>query len=199
MKRGYEYLASPEKRRMDRQILRLTAPVVKATELAVRSYMGYDPVERVSVIFDQLRIGQAAMPFVIHKFYTCDPETDKPFSPLAQKMRKLGLDEMAQAQNIREGNMSFIGWRPLVSKEYEEFREALSPRLRVRHDLVVTHSLPGEVSSYGIYSHVKGETEPNGPEMRAEMNIKDAMDASPLNDLRLAQDLIGKALSRRMQ
>jgi lipopolysaccharide/colanic/teichoic acid biosynthesis glycosyltransferase len=197
MKRGAEYLGSTEKRRLDRALLVLTFPAVAAAELVVKQYVASAGITD-SHIFDQERVGKAGQPFTIHKFLTLHPETGEPISPFAARFRKLGLDELAQARNIQEGTMSFAGWRPIVPEEYEAFRDALPPKLGMQHDFVMANSLPGDVSTYGIYSHIRQADEPDSPEIRAEMNIKDFIDASLANDLRLAQSLVAHAVSRRL-
>ncbi len=199
MKRGYEYLSSLEKRRVDRALLVLAQPSVKATELLVRSYINNGSIDYMSPVFNQTRVGYGRRSFLIDKFVTLHPETQESLGPIAAKLRKLGLDELAQVKNVRQGNMSFVGWRPLVPAENEAFREALPPALRARHDVVMDHSKPGIISSYGIYSHAMREEDPNEPEIRAEMNIKDVIDASPINDVRLIGGMMKYALERRLR
>lgn len=195
MLKSYDYLASDTKLRFDAAAIRLIKPLVLATELAVRSYIG----DGVDPIFRQLRTGQAGADFFIHKFLTLDPANGQPFNATAARIRKLGLDELAQNWNIQKGEMSVTGWRPQIPHEHDAFRDALGPKLRKKHDFVVAHSLPGDISSYGIYSHIRTEADPNDPEVRAEMNIQDATDASLINDFKLLNSLVGHAIGRRMR
>lgn len=197
MKRGGEYIVSPEKRRLDKALLMLTAPLLAAAGVVVKNYIHEAGITHHHIL-DQERIGRLKDPFLIHKFLTLHPETGQPFSPTAVRFRRLGLDELAQAQNIREGNMSFTGWRPLIPEDYERFRDALPPALGARHDFVLAHSLPGQLSSYGIHSRLMEADEPDNPEIRAEMDIKDFVDASVENDLFLAKNLVTHALARRL-
>jgi O-antigen biosynthesis protein WbqP len=88
------------------------------------------------IIFKQKRIGKNGKVFRIFKFRTmyvgtpntaskniCNPE--KWITPVGKFLRKTSLDELPQLFNIIKGEMSFIGYRPLILEETDihQYRE----------------------------------------------------------------------------
>jgi lipopolysaccharide/colanic/teichoic acid biosynthesis glycosyltransferase len=90
------------------------------------------------VIFTQVRAGRNGDLFTIYKFRTmtnqCDsngnllPDEDR-ITPLGEFLRKTRLDEILQFWNILKGEMSFVGPRPTVPEQLEEYDEFQKCRL----------------------------------------------------------------------
>ena len=199
MKTGLDYTASGEKRGFDIAVASLLLPGKRIGELIVKRLAAQSSGLELPAIVVQERMGQYHQTFAIQKFTTLHPTTELPLGGWAAKLRRSGLDELAQLANIRAGDMSFTGPRPLLVPEYEETRDALSPKLGRQWDNVVRAAKPGLYSSYAIYSHTRSAGDPNGPEVRAEMDIRDFQDASMRYDIALTAQFIGIALARRLK
>lgn len=199
MKKGLDYAQSREKRSFDIAVSSLLLPAKRGAEFVIGYYMARSEYSGLKPTLKQRRMGWNHQIFDIEKFQTLDPETHLPISKAAREMRRLGLDELAQLENIKAGDMSFTGPRPLIVQEYEAIRDGLPPHLGQRWDTVVSAMRPGLYSSYGIYSHVRNESDPNEPEIRAEMDIKDAVEASIVHDIALTSSFVSMALTRRLK
>lgn len=87
------------------------------------------------IFYFQPRIGKGGKPFDVWKFATmlkASPnmgtgtttvKNDPRMMPMGPFLRKTKLNEVPQLVNILIGNMSIIGPRPLVPKEYEKYSE----------------------------------------------------------------------------
>ncbi len=93
------------------------------------------------ILFVQQRPGRRGMRFNLYKFRTMGPSHDRDGVMIAEKdrisavgafLRRTRLDELPQLYNILVGDMSFVGPRPLVSREQSS--DTL-PRLLVRPGL----------------------------------------------------------------
>jgi lipopolysaccharide/colanic/teichoic acid biosynthesis glycosyltransferase len=83
------------------------------------------------VFYSQERVGMGGRRFRSYKFRSMIPEADRRFGPLQagehdQRVTRVGrilrataLDELPQLWNILQGDMSFVGPRPLLSEEIE--------------------------------------------------------------------------------
>lgn len=115
---------------------------------------------RGPAIFKQRRVGRKGREFTLYKFRSMYIDSD----PLAISPRSLGdsritrvgrfirrfcLDELPQLVNILKGDMSFVGPRPQLHKELEEFRDThkhlLEKRLRVRPGLTCLWAIAKDV------------------------------------------------------
>lgn len=83
------------------------------------------------VIFKQKRVGMFTTEFTCYKFRSmyvnADDKiviksSDKRITPIGRFLRKTHLDEFPQFFNVLIGNMSVVGPRPLLKKEFEQFR-----------------------------------------------------------------------------
>lgn len=110
-------------------LLILLSPVMIATALAIRIFGPTGPV-----IFKQSRMGRGMKPFTCYKFRTmstraphdCHPrdfDAASFLTPLGSFLREASLDELPQIFNILEGDMCFIGPRPIPLTEKELIRQ----------------------------------------------------------------------------
>ena len=73
-------------------------------------------ISGIPIIYTQERIGLNNEPFVIYKFRTMSKGQ---ITSLGRILRKTGIDELPQLINIIEGNMNFVGPRPLTIGDIE--------------------------------------------------------------------------------
>ena len=93
------------------------------------------------VIFKQVRPGLNGKLFTLYKFRSMSnkkdengnllPDEDR-LTSFGKKLRSSSLDELPEIFNILKGNMSFIGPRPLLVKDYVFFNEEVMKRQSVR-------------------------------------------------------------------
>lgn len=191
--------ASPEKRIFDRAVSTALVPVDFTARHIVQRLIARSCDCRVQAVETQTRIGVFEQPFDLLKFRSIDPCTGQFFSNWAAMMQKLGVDEIAQLENVRRGEMGLIGRRPILSEEHAEVMDNLPPRLGAVWQGIGKYYLPGIISSYGLDLHVRGVPDATDYERRAELDIQDAFNTSPVYDAKLAQQFIGLALARRFQ
>ena len=83
-----------------------------------------------NIIFKQIRVGKDSKPFYIYKFrsmktYTPNIATNDLKNPemyitkVGRIIRKTSIDELPQLFNILKGDMSIVGPRPVIEKEYD--------------------------------------------------------------------------------
>jgi len=198
MKTGQDYISSAEKRSFDIVTANLLAPIGSGVGLLMRSSIRRAARMYYSQVFEQERVGRAEERFTIRKLRTENPQTDLPFNKLALILRRLGLDELPQTQNVREGSMSIVGWRPRIPEEHEAIRDKLPPKLGYEWQIVVDNTKPGVISSYGNYHHVHHEEDPNEAEIIAENDIRDFHEASLVHDVSLVTDLGKLVVTRKL-
>ena len=82
-------------------------------------------------IYKQKRLGRYAQGFEIYKFRTMVVDADKigpgstsandrRVTKIGQRLRRWSLDELPQLFNIIKGDMSIVGYRPGLKKDYSE-------------------------------------------------------------------------------
>ena len=99
-----------------------------------------------SIIFKQIRVGKDSRPFYIYKFRSM--KTDAPniatndlknpemyITKVGKFIRKTSIDELPQLFNILKGDMSIVGPRPVIEKEYD--------LLQLRRECYVDKIKPG--------------------------------------------------------
>ena len=93
------------------------------------------------IIFKQQRVGKNKKLFNIYKFRTMRIDTPNLpshmidandwLTPIGAIMRRLSLDELPQLWNILKGDMSFVGPRPPLPREVEQYNDFQRNRLSV--------------------------------------------------------------------
>lgn len=131
-KHGEAYILSPERRMFDITagglILALGAPAVAASAVV----LGPD-VQGKNPILKQRRIGKGYVPISILKLLTfveqdfnATADTFGVNNPHASRnaklIRRIGLDELPQAVNVLQGDMSIFGIRPQIESLLEQRR-----------------------------------------------------------------------------
>jgi exopolysaccharide biosynthesis polyprenyl glycosylphosphotransferase len=117
------------------------------------------------VLFEQTRCGLGGRRFTLYKFRSMINnaeqlraelhqlnELDGPvfkisddprITPVGRWLRRFSLDELPQMWNILRGDMSFVGPRPAVPEEVEQYQDWQRRRLRMRPGLTCTWVLEG--------------------------------------------------------
>lgn len=94
-------------------------------------------------LFKQKRLGKNQKEFTVYKFRTmCDhafekggvasSEQDVRITKIGKLLRKTSLDEIPQMFNIIKGEMAIIGPRPILSFEFDDYKD--NPRYAHRYD-----------------------------------------------------------------
>ena len=94
-------------------------------------------------LFKQKRLGKNQKEFTVYKFRTmCDhafekggvasSEQDVRITKIGKLLRKTSLDEIPQMINIIKGEMAIIGPRPILSFEFDDYKD--NPRYAHRYD-----------------------------------------------------------------
>ncbi len=124
-------------------VLSLTGLIVMAIPMAIIAIV-IKLESKGPAIFRQVRLGKHEKPFTIYKFRTmCDhayeqggvaSRSDDPrITKVGAFLRRSSLDELLQLINILRGDMSIIGPRPILSWEFDGYRN--NPKYRKRHDV----------------------------------------------------------------
>tara|TARA_R110002012_G_scaffold7979_1_gene37240 strand:- start:4351 stop:4938 length:588 start_codon:yes stop_codon:yes gene_type:complete len=122
----------------------LLFPIIFFVSIAVAFDLGFP------IFFKQERLGLKGKKFTIFKFrsmkneiinvdeytkvneYTIKVKDDPRISVVGKFIRNTSLDELPQLLNVLLGNMSIVGPRPFVPKEYENFPEDWYSRLNCK-------------------------------------------------------------------
>ena len=116
-------------------LLVILSPVFVIVAIAVRLRMG------TPIFFMQPRPGQAGRVFKFYKFRTMTNEHDadgqlKPdeqrLTMLGKFLRRTSLDELPQLWNVVQGDMSFVGPRPLLVQYLDRYTPEQARRHHVK-------------------------------------------------------------------
>ena len=169
-------------------VLPLVAPLGTTGLLLSRLVDGHSP------LFGQERVGKHDELFTIRKIRTmpnCSENTpsegtlDNRASKLGRLLRLTAIDEIPQVYNILSGDLSLIGPRALIEDEIKDMQAMLEPELFNPWYNVYTTAGPGCISSFGHDSHASERELAASYRRRAESDLVDYQNASPLNDMRL--------------
>jgi lipopolysaccharide/colanic/teichoic acid biosynthesis glycosyltransferase len=159
--RGHDYLASPTKRRLDilggLLIGAAFAPAIAATATASAIDTRDNPFIR------QPRVGQGRSSFSVLKIRTLRNSSDSPVtetfgtfdhraSRLGQIIREFGLDEMPQVANVIRGDMSLVGIRPLLEKDFDRMADVDPALFDDWQEAYAAHK-PGLTGPGQLYRH----------------------------------------------
>ncbi len=140
-------------------LLVLTAPLFALIALLIKS------TSRGPIIFKQVRCGLGGREFVFYKFRSMVENAeaarsrlqhlnemsgpvfkigkDPRCTPVGRFLRKFSLDELPQLINILKGDMSFVGPRPPLPREVEDYQRWQRRRLRMKPGLTCLWQVRG--------------------------------------------------------
>jgi lipopolysaccharide/colanic/teichoic acid biosynthesis glycosyltransferase len=93
------------------------------------------------IFYKQMRVGCYGKEFAVFKFATmlrdspnlpggfCTYKDDSRILPIGKFLRKTKINELPQLINIFLGQMSIVGYRPLVRQGYENYSEEMKKKL----------------------------------------------------------------------
>lgn len=135
--RPVPYRVPPSKRLLDVSLafpaVLLLSPVMVMIGLLILVFDGRP------ILFEQVRPGLGARPFVLHKFRTMSdssaetsPHTDaERLTRLGTFLRRTSLDELPSLFDVLRGDMSLVGPRPLLTQYLGRY----TPEQARRHDV----------------------------------------------------------------
>jgi exopolysaccharide biosynthesis polyprenyl glycosylphosphotransferase len=138
--------------------LALLWPVFALCALAVRLESG-----TAGVLFRQQRIGVGGRPFMILKFRSLTPSTDREsqvrwnisdderVGPVGRFLRRSSLDELPQLLNVLRGDMSLVGPRPERPYFVEQFE-------RTHGGYADRHRMPAGITGWAQINGLRGDT-----------------------------------------
>lgn len=104
------------------------------------------------ILFRQERVGKGGVPFTIYKFRTMRRDNaglkitaggDSRVTPVGRVLRKTKLDELPQFWNVLRGDMSFVGPRPSVVDEVNQYEPWQRRRLSMKPGLTCLWQISG--------------------------------------------------------
>ena len=178
------------------------SPVMLATAIAI---VVDDP--SAGPIFSQERIGRDGKPFKFYKFRSMCPNAEAKLDDLLDQnemdgpvfkikddprithvgkfIRKTSLDELPQLLNILKGDMSFVGPRPIMEREFEFYTPAETAAFQS-----VKPGLTGYWQAYARNDATYQSGERQAMEMYYVKNV------SPWLDIRILFKTVGAVLRK---
>ena len=132
--------------------LALTSPVLLAAMLAIRIESAGSPIYR------QRRVGKDGAPFEMYKLRTmvADAEFmgdglavnrgDPRITRVGAFLRRFSVDELPNLINIVRGDMAFVGPRPTIQAQVDQYTEHQLRRLEVKPGLTGWAQIKGRAS-----------------------------------------------------
>ena len=166
-------------------IIAALSPIYVILSILIKIKMGSP------VIFSQTRPGLNEKPFNIYKFRSMSEKRDKDgnllpdrerITPLGKFLRKTSLDEVPQFFNVLNGDMSFIGPRPLLTQYLPYYTREEKLRHSVR---------PGVTG----LAQAKGRNTISW-DSKLALDVEYVKTLSFFNDVKIALLTIGKVLAR---
>ncbi|MDB5161558.1 MAG: sugar transferase [Candidatus Saccharibacteria bacterium] len=197
-KRGEAYIHSAEKRRFDLFVASSLLPVELGFRALARTQIPSGPV-----LLLQERMGANLTPFKLRKMRTLADDNETPLSPLMNKFRINGIDELPQILNILRGEMSVVGRRPLLTDEYSEQYDIVGSdregaKLVDRHRATAGIAKPGMLSTHAIHAH-QGDESIINLASRLELDIYDFENASEAHTLELLRTVLSSMRHGELQ
>jgi lipopolysaccharide/colanic/teichoic acid biosynthesis glycosyltransferase len=133
-------------------LLVLTSPVLLAAMLAIRIESAGSPIYR------QRRVGKDGAPFDMYKLRTmvADAEFmgdglavnrgDPRITRVGAFLRRFSIDELPNLVNIVRGEMAFVGPRPTIQAQVDQYTERQMRRLEVKPGLTGWAQINGRAS-----------------------------------------------------
>ena len=133
-------------------LLALTSPVLLAAMLAIRIESAGSPIYR------QRRVGKDGEPFDMYKLRTmvADAEFmgdglavnrgDPRITRVGAFLRRFSIDELPNLINIVRGEMAFVGPRPTIQAQVDQYTERQMRRLDVKPGLTGWAQINGRAS-----------------------------------------------------
>lgn len=190
MKTGLEYAGSSDKRAVDVVVATAMRPMSHGVSSFLRRAIDCYPQDRTQQTVSEVRIGQGEAVFEIKKLFI-NVEGKQPISPLAGFLGQLGIDELAQYRNILAGEMSAVGYRPLVPEVRQRILNDAPASVAKDWREVVPLTRPGVFSSFSIDLHSGAVGEDYESEFRLRTEIDDVLNGSVSYDMAL----IGRAIT----
>lgn len=179
-KTGEAWVDSRQKRRVDVAIAGALVPIVAPFVAASAAIIA--ATEREFPFITQERPGKEGIPITIAKLRTMPHGTEETMSgghyderatPIGRVLRVTRVDETPQLWNVLAGDMSMVGWRPLVKVHHDQFMNELfelSPEKHKRVERAYDIARPGWFDPYGVDMYVRGV--PDTTEARADSIIR---------------------------
>ena len=184
--RGMEYADSWQKRMFDLTLSGVGTPISGVVHWMLRQELDKAGFPEHDVAFTQKRVGRNAGIIAVRKFTTLNPITKKPLSAKTKRIRDLGIDETAQLKQVRNGELSMVGPRPILPDEQEAFEKDIQgTQLWLPYQRYVLPGPYGIANSYGIRYREGMIEEAADPIIRAQLDLRDRIFGSLIYDAKL--------------
>lgn len=199
MKKGLDYVHSPEKRALDIAVASALVLPAEAGRLAMARTLRHRGDQDAHPIFVQDRFGRGGSTLRTRKIRTLETTTGRPLNNMATFFRRYGIDETVQARHILEDDMSFTGYRPMPLGTQQMVFEYGDPALVEEWLQTVMPTKPGLISLFTIVNHAgEGMITPENTDTKLRNDIYDVENASLGRDLYLANMVFAAAATGRL-